>query len=317
MDPSLQPLLDRLDLLTDEFGELRDGIRKAVRIAGDDPEMALTRVRKVLELVVREVYGRRCQEPPGTRPLENLLQRIAKDGYLPARLAAYASTVRELGNVGTHRFGEGVTAADVSRSLSHLDPILEWYFKSERPDAIVRKPSETRPRSGSMPPLRASPPRPSIPAKEIAEIEREITGTWFARPADKPGAVWREVARKPSKLSPGAGEVYGLEGYWGVRDRDLGTLSRLGELSWLRGLSLKGCWQVTDAGLAHLRGLTLLRELDLYNCKKVTDAGLVHLTGLTALERVELSFTPVTDAGLAKLRVALPKCSIFGGRPAA
>ena len=33
--------------MSDEFVELRDGVRKAIRIADHDPEMALTRVRKI------------------------------------------------------------------------------------------------------------------------------------------------------------------------------------------------------------------------------------------------------------------------------
>src|SRR6516162_11710620 len=108
MDPSLEPLLRRLEQLSDQFRELRDGVQKAVLVAEIDPDMALTRARKVLEFVVREVFERRVNEPPGTRPLENLLQRLSKDGHLPARLAAYANTVRELGNVGTHHFGQGM-----------------------------------------------------------------------------------------------------------------------------------------------------------------------------------------------------------------
>lgn len=62
--------------------------------------MALIRSRKVLEYVVRDVFQRRVQEPPGTRPLESLIQRLVKDGYLPPRLEAYTETIRKLGNVG-------------------------------------------------------------------------------------------------------------------------------------------------------------------------------------------------------------------------
>jgi len=54
MDSSFQDLLKRLDHLSDQFQELREGVQKAIRIADEDPEMALTRARKVLELVVRE-----------------------------------------------------------------------------------------------------------------------------------------------------------------------------------------------------------------------------------------------------------------------
>src|ERR1700676_4132932 len=101
--------------------------------------MALTRTRKVLEHMVREVYERRCNEPPGTRPLENLIQRLGKDGHFPDRLDAYATTVRKLGNVGTHTFGEKITAEDVYQSLTQLMPILEWYFEVQQPNGHGQK----------------------------------------------------------------------------------------------------------------------------------------------------------------------------------
>lgn len=138
MDESFQSLLSRLDNLSDEFHELRDGIRRAIRIAEDDPEMALTRARKVLEYVVRDIYSQRYNEEPGTRPLENLLQRLSRDGHFPSRLNAYANSIRMLGNVGTHSFGERVTTTDVHQSLTQLMPILEWYFESAGPQALKR-----------------------------------------------------------------------------------------------------------------------------------------------------------------------------------
>ena len=46
MDPSLQPLLRRLEQLTEQFREPRQGVQKAIGIADEDPEMALTRTRK-------------------------------------------------------------------------------------------------------------------------------------------------------------------------------------------------------------------------------------------------------------------------------
>ena len=139
IDPALQILISRLDQLSDQHRVLREGVQKAIQVADLDPEMALTRSRKVLEYVVRSVYERRINEPPGTRPLENLLQRIVKDGHFPDRLDAYANTIRKLGNVGTHTFGEQVTAADVHQSLRQLQPILEWYFEVEEPQALAGK----------------------------------------------------------------------------------------------------------------------------------------------------------------------------------
>ena len=139
MEAALESLLGRLEHLSDHFRELRDGVQQVVRIADASPEMALTRARKVLEYMIRDVYQRRINEPPGTRPLENLLQRLVKDGFFPDRLDAYANTVRKLGNVGTHSFGEKVDVADVYQSLAQLMPILEWYFEVERPEALENK----------------------------------------------------------------------------------------------------------------------------------------------------------------------------------
>ena len=44
---------------------------------------------------------------------------------------------------------------------------------------------------------------------------------------------------------------------------------------------------------------------------QITDAGLGHLTGRTNLQELRLSGTQVTDAGVAELKQALPKCKIY------
>src|SRR5262245_57968813 len=116
MDAKLRELLNRA-LEMPLPAEVRAGLPLAAEVAELDPEMALTRVRKLLEVVVREAYERHVPEPAGTRPLENLLQRLAKDGHLPTRVAAYANSIRALGNAGTHALGEHFTPADVARSL--------------------------------------------------------------------------------------------------------------------------------------------------------------------------------------------------------
>jgi hypothetical protein len=131
----LRDLERRVASLSDEFRELREGMQRALLIAEQDPEMALTRARKVLEQIVREVFVARCAEDPGTRPLENLIQRLVKDGHMPTLVEAYASTVRKLGNVGTHAFGESISREDVARSLAQLLLILDWYFTMKGPAA--------------------------------------------------------------------------------------------------------------------------------------------------------------------------------------
>jgi hypothetical protein len=154
MDNPFHDLLDRLDHLSGQFDDLRGLIRRAIRLIEKDPEMALTRVRKVLEYVVYDAFERLVKEPPGTRPLENLLQRLVKDGHLPPHLAPYTTFIRELGNAGTHRPEGNYNILDVNVSLIQLRAILDWYFEMVRPDAAA-------PAASPDPsPTSADPPRP-------------------------------------------------------------------------------------------------------------------------------------------------------------
>ena len=134
----LDRLIRGLERLLEKRHEVREGVQKALDIAGRDPEMALARARKVLEVVVRDVYERQTGEPPGTRPLESLLQRLVTDRHLPDRLDA-ATIVHRLGSAR-----HGVTATDVSQSLSQLMPLLDWYLQVERPDAVGQPPVQGR-----------------------------------------------------------------------------------------------------------------------------------------------------------------------------
>jgi Leucine-rich repeat (LRR) protein len=59
--------------------------------------------------------------------------------------------------------------------------------------------------------------------------------------------------------------------------------------------------QITDAGLAHLRGLRGLQVLSL-GSSQVTDAGLAHLRALTGLQELSFDGTQVTDAGVTHLQ---------------
>ena len=68
--------------------------------------------------------------------------------------------------------------------------------------------------------------------------------------------------------------------------------------------------QITDVGLAHLKGLTKLQGLNLTGTQ-ITDAGLVHLKGLTKLWGLNLMDTQITDAGVDELQKALPNCKIY------
>ena len=70
---------------------------------------------------------------------------------------------------------------------------------------------------------------------------------------------------------------------------------------------------VTDEGLKPFLEFTHLKEISLEHTR-ITDAGLENLWGLTQLEVLRLgNETYVTEAGIQRLRVALPNCSIVHG----
>ncbi len=225
MDPLFQNLIERLNHLSDQFVELREGVRKAVLVADLDPEMSLTRARKVLEFVVRDVFERRVHEPPGTRPLENLLQRLVKDGFFPERLDAYANTVRKLGNVGTHNFNERVTSADVYQSLTQLMPILEWYFEFERPETGVNlgvPPTSERARSEAPPrdkPNNLAAAVPVVPKglRSFDANDSDFFLQLLPGPRDKDGLpesirFWKHRIEESNDLTFTVGIIYGPSG---------------------------------------------------------------------------------------------------------
>jgi uncharacterized protein (TIGR03067 family) len=136
MDPTVREaverLEDRLSRLSSQMDEMRQNVRQVAAVAEADPEMALTKARKVLESVLRRVWEHFIpNEPIGTRPLEEVLQRLQKNGYLPRKQAAYAVAVKELGNVGTHVHDEKVDKKDVAQALNPLIAVLEWYFDQD------------------------------------------------------------------------------------------------------------------------------------------------------------------------------------------
>ena len=94
-----------------------------------------------------------------------------------------------------------------------------------------------------------------------------------------------------------------------VTDAGLKELELAG-LKSLQTLSLSGTG-VTDAGLKELAGFESLQTLDL-SLTGVTGAGLKELAGLKSLQTLMLISTAgVTDAGVAELQKALPKCKVL------
>jgi hypothetical protein len=68
--------------------------------------------------------------------------------------------------------------------------------------------------------------------------------------------------------------------------------------------------QVTDSGLAHLKGLSNLSKLDL-SFTHVTDVGLTDQSALSKLSELNLCGTRVTPGRLKEIRDAFPVVIIY------
>jgi hypothetical protein len=143
--PELQQRIQRIEHGLSQVGtllvpvEISDGVKKAITLSNIDPDMALGRARKVLDFIVADLYKREFGRSPGTQPLENSVQQLAKAGKLPRTMVAYANSVRELGNVGIHGSGEAITEEDVVSSLENLMRLVAWYCEQVRPGGSEEK----------------------------------------------------------------------------------------------------------------------------------------------------------------------------------
>lgn len=91
-----------------------------------------------------------------------------------------------------------------------------------------------------------------------------------------------------------------------VGDETLRKLSRCPRMAYLELDST----EVTDAGVAHLTALRRLRRLNLNNTR-ITDASVDHLVKLTTLWELYVHKTRITEEGGARLKRALPCCSVW------
>jgi formylglycine-generating enzyme required for sulfatase activity len=229
--PDFQGQMDRLirglEQLLARKQELREGVRKAIHIASEDPKMALGRARMVLELMVRDVYERRFHEPPGLQSLENLVQRLAHEGGLPDQFDL-AGMVRRLGSAGGVRWGEteSIPAGDVQQSLARLTDILKWYIAVEQPDALGQPPSrrgEPEPRAStaaapSRPPGRGAPI--AVVPKGLRSFDANDAGFFLELvpgPRDENGLpesirFWKHRIEAGDELTFTVGVIYGPSG---------------------------------------------------------------------------------------------------------
>lgn len=100
-------------------------------------------------------------------------------------------------------------------------------------------------------------------------------------------------------------------GLWSVSLTEPG-IAAVAAVGSLRELRIGGA-NVGSNGLEELRrGLPKLERLSLHRCKRVTDEAVAVLSEWRSLVEVDLKDTKISEAGVARLRAALPGCKVRG-----
>jgi hypothetical protein len=120
----------QLEALAKYFGEsdslglpLASELTKLCSILPHDLEMAIVRGRRIVDLVLREIYSRHIGTV-GTRPLENVISDLEKHSVLPRETAAHVRSLKEIANLCAH---EGTADQDgLMVCLIDLVVVLRW-----------------------------------------------------------------------------------------------------------------------------------------------------------------------------------------------
>lgn len=137
-------------------------------------------------------------------------------------------------------------------------------------------------------------------SSEPVQFSSSMPVVVFTRPAGT-GQDWQELDRGPGYFTVPADHEVRVR-IKSIGDEDLPVLvSELQDVAVLRFLDLAENRNVTNTGLARLRGLPQLTGLNLSSCT-ITNAGLASLRDLRNLEYLDLSYcNRLSDAALKTL----------------
>jgi hypothetical protein len=122
----------RVRTLADKIRELVSSFQGLSQV---DAEAALSRARKILEVVVTELYGSQPSEQK-TKPLFDMIEELKT--AIPKRIYSYFHTIRVIGNLSAHYVPESldvVSANDVRVIGTLVTAITEWFILQCDPDS--------------------------------------------------------------------------------------------------------------------------------------------------------------------------------------
>jgi hypothetical protein len=98
-----------------------------------------------------------------------------------------------------------------------------------------------------------------------------------------------------------------IEGWAGLSGHGIGHLREKRKLA---GLTLAGCPDLNEEGVMEIARFTDLEGLNVAGAVKIGDLAIPHLAKLKKLKALTITGTAITDAGVERLRKALPGCNV-------
>lgn len=119
----LRELIERFSRTQTLGIPLTEELERLTAIMPSDMEMGAVRGRRIVDQIVRALYSRRIGAA-GTRPLEQLLPELEKQGVLTRDVVAHIRSLKEVANLCAHEGGVDPVGLEVC--LIDLVVVLKW-----------------------------------------------------------------------------------------------------------------------------------------------------------------------------------------------
>ncbi len=106
---------------------VQSGLDEALKYAQINAEDALFKLRKILELLARDLYERKVAKV-GEMPLDPLLRKLSEKHVVPNRIFTHMEVIKRFGNRGAHPGEETYNLSDVENTFLALIIVVEWYL---------------------------------------------------------------------------------------------------------------------------------------------------------------------------------------------
>jgi hypothetical protein len=134
----INPLRKELKLLESELDSRVPGIEfseyyKSLLIFEADPGMAVTKIRSILEPMVREIYETEFRQSAGQATLFDQVKRLYRESpNVPNHITSLMQTIVALGNIGVHTSSAGKVPSQIDfnefrTSFAAIVGVTQWY----------------------------------------------------------------------------------------------------------------------------------------------------------------------------------------------